>query len=140
MKVYSGNIYSWPWDCCWKTSQDIARHFNLKTEIGDEYLNLPTEDLAVKLLLNRYGDLLEGFRQLAILTGFRKISDIEEYNIGDIGMFESQKFGGAMTVFYDDFGNVPDGGSWLIWTPLGMRKFNKEFYPDIDFLIFRGGL
>ena len=140
MKVYSGNIYSWPWDCCWKTSQDIAKHFNLRTEVGDEYLNLPTEELAAKKLIDKFGDMLSGFKSLAIETGFRKIRDIEEYNTGDIGMFESKKFGGAMTIFYDNFDSAPFGGSWLIWTPNGMRQFNKQFYPDIDFYIFRGGI
>ena len=139
MRIYNDNIYSWPWNCCWKTGRSIANYFNLNTNIVDEYLNLPTEDLAIKKLIEKYGDLFSGFKSLAIETGFKKIRDIEEYNTGDIGIFENKLFGGAMTIFYDNSYQPPDQkGDWLIWTPTGMRQFNKQFYPDIDLSLFRG--
>ena len=100
---------------------------------------MPTEDLAIKKLIEKYGDLFSGFKSLAIETGFKKIRDIEEYNTGDIGIFENKLFGGAMTIFYDNSYQPPDQkGDWLIWTPTGMRQFNKQFYPDIDLSLFRG--
>ena len=139
MQIYNNNIYSWPWNCCWKTSQDIARHFNLKTEVGDEFLNLPTEHLAVQKLLDRYGNLLSGFKYLALETGFKEMPDDGKYHSGDIGIFQNHTFG-AMTIFYPGAYGPPEMcGAWLVWLPLGMREFNKEFHCDlVQVSIFRG--
>ena len=141
IKVYdSSDIYTWPWHCCWETSQNIARQFGLKTEVGEEYLKLPTEELPIKKLLNRYKTRFIGFKSLALETGFKQIADIGVYRAGDIGILKNELFG-TSTIFYETLSPPAFvGGSWFIWTPYGMKFFRKQSYRYTDFLIFRGDM
>ena len=141
IKVYdSSDIYTWPWHCCWETSQNIARQFGLRTEVGEEYLKLPTEELAIKKLVKRYKTRLLGFKSLALETGFKEVPDDGKYYSGDIGIFQSEQFG-ASTIFYETLSPPAFfGGSWLIWTPYGMKPFRKQFSCYTDLSVFRGGI